>query len=461
MNTDIISSEIPPEMKSPFDEMMQTDARGREWWNSRRLAHVLGYDKYWNFERLLEKVSLFLQQNKGLLLQEHIVEIDEMVTLGNGGVRRVKSALLSRTACASVCMNADQRKPMVLQAKAYFADNLSPQDAIVALESNMLVYRSSHGKVQVSVIFNNDTFWLSQQRMAQLFGVEQNTINYHIHQIEQSGEVLLSDAIRKIRIPSEQCSADGLYVYNLDVVIAVGYRVNSYEATQFRIWATRVLKEYLIKGFALDDERLTGKDIFGIDYFEELLERIREIRTSERRYYQKITDIYAECSMDYDRNAETTRTFYKTVQNMMHWAVTHRTAAEIVYERADSDKPHMGLMTWKNAPDGRVVKSDVTVAKNYLSENEIEELNLLTTGVLDMAENRARRHILMTMDDWSNFLRQLLVANDMEILVGSGSVSHEQAEAKALAEYDKYRIIQDQTFLSDFDKLNGEIEKLI
>lgn len=447
----------PEEIKNPFEEIKQTDAEEREWWNSRQLARVLGYSKYWNFERLIEKVSEYLQRDKGLNLKEHFVKVDDTITLGNNGARNVKSLQMSRTACLAICMNADQRKPMVGLGKQYFADRLTDQEALTALESNVLVYRSSRGKVQVDVIFNNETFWLSQQRMAQLFGVDVSTINYHIHQIDESGEVHLSEAIRKIGIPSEQCSADGIYVYNLDVVIAVGYRVNSYEATQFRIWATGILKEYMIKGFALDDERLKGRNVFGLDYFEELLERIREIRTSERRYYQKITDIYSECSMDYDKDAEVTKVFYKTVQNLMHWAVTHQTAAEIVYHRADAEKPHMGLTTWKNAPDGRVIKSDVTIAKNYLSEKEVDELNLLTTGFLDMAEGRARRHILMTMQDWSDFLRKFLQLNDMEVLIGKGSVSHEQAEERAHAEYDKFRIIQDQTFLSDFDKFDSEL----
>ena len=214
----------------------------------------------------------------------------------------------------------------------------------------------------------------------------------------------LSEAIKNLLNPSDNCDEQGVLLYNLDAIIAVGYRVNSYEATQFRIWAREVLKEYIIKGFVLDDERLKGKNPFGADYFEELLDRIREIRTSERRYYQKITDIYAECSSDYDKDSEITRTFYKTVQNMMHYAVTHQTAAEIVYDRADAEKPHMGLMTWKNAPEGRVVKSDVTIAKNYLSEKEVDELNLLTTAFLEIAERRARRHVLTTMAEWKQVL---------------------------------------------------------
>ena len=247
-------------------------------------------------------------------------------------------------------------------------------------------------------------------------------------------------------------------MYNLDVIIAVGYRVNSYEATQFRRWATEVLKEYIIKGFVMNDERLKGKDVFGADYFEELLERIREIRTSERRYYQKITDIYAECSSDYDPKSEITKEFYKTVQNMMHYAVTHQTAAEIVYQRADADKPQMGLMTWKNAPHGRVIKSDVTIAKNYLSEQEVDELNLLTTAFLDIAERRAKRHILTNMADWKAVLEQYLKVSDADVLPNAGTISHEQAEKKSHEEYEKFRRLQDRTFLSDFDKLIEELK---
>ena len=217
-------------------------------------------------------------------------------------------------------------------------------------------------------------------------------------------------------IPSDNCDDTGTILYNLDAIIAVGYRVNSYEATQFRIWAREVLKEYIQKGFVLDDERLKGKNPFGADYFEDLLDRIREIRTSERRYYQKITDIYAECSSDYDPKSEVTKTFYKTVQNMMHYAVSHQTAAEIVYNRANAEKPHMGLTTWKNAPDGRVIKSDVTIAKNYLSDKEIESLNLLTTAFLDMAEDRARRHIIMKMTDWKTLLERYLQISEHNLI---------------------------------------------
>ena len=448
----------PEEMLSPFDSMKETDAEGREWWNSRKLARLLGYMKYWNFERLMDKVASFLQKEKGLDLKEHMVDIEEMVLLNNGGYRQVKSILLSKTACIAISSNADKKKPVVKAAKEYFTGKMTSKELATSMEGNVLIYRSSTGKINVSVVYNQETFWLSQKRMAQLFGVTTQDISYHLIQINDSGEVQLSKASKKVLIPSDNCDEQGVLMYNLDAVIAVGYRVNSYEATQFRRWATQVLKEFIIKGFALDDERLKGKDIFGTDYFDELLDRIREIRTSERRYYQKITDIYAECSSDYDPQSEITKQFYKTVQNMMHYAVTHQTAAEIIFDRADAEKPQMGLMTWKNAPNGRVIKSDVTIAKNYLSEHEVTQLNLLSTAFVDMAEDRALRHILMKMADWKDYMERYLKLSDHDILPDSGRVSHEEAEAKALEEYEKFRRIQDQTFLSDFDILLGKIK---
>ena len=448
----------PEDMLSPFDAIKELDAYGREWWNSRRLARLMGYMKYWNFERLMDKVAAFLQQQKGLDLKEHMVEIDEMAQLSNGGWRQVKSVKLSKTACMAIATNADQKKPIVKAARDYFMSDMNSTELATSVEGNVLIYRSSTGKVNVNVLFSNETFWLSQKRMSELFNVTIPDIVYHLRQINESGEVQLSAAIKKLLIPSDNCDEQGVMLYNLDAIIAVGYRVNSYEATQFRIWAREVLKEYIIKGYVMDDERLKGKSPFGADYFEELLERIREIRTSERRYYQKITDIYAECSIDYDKDSETTRTFYKAVQNMMHYAVTHQTAAEIVYDRADAGKPHMGLMTWKNAPDGRVVKSDVTIAKNYLSEQEVDELNLLTTAFLDIAERRARRHVLTTMAEWKQLLEQYLKATDADVLPDAGSISHEEAETKAFGEYEKFRRIQDKMLLSDFDKFIEGLE---
>ena len=451
MNKDITQENNNiPELQSPFEQLREVDADGKEWWNSRKLARVMGYGKYWNFERVMAKAQAWVTQ-KGYHLGDHFVEFTEMAELGSGAVREVTSVKLSRAACIAIAMNADQKKEMVKVAQEYFSAAMSSDVAVNSMESTILLYKGARGKAQVQVIFDTNTFWLSQQRMAELFGVTVPTINYHLDQINQSGEIHLSDAIRKILIPSEKWSGE-VMMYNLDVVIAVGYRVNSYEATQFRIWSTQILKEYLTKGFVLDDERLKGKNVFGEDYFDDLLDRIREIRLSERRYYQKITDIYSECSSDYDRNSETTKLFFKTVQNMMHYAVTKQTAAEIIYDRADAERPHMGLTSWKNAPDGRVIKSDVTVAKNYLSEKEVDALNRLSNAFIDIAEQRAEDHVLMTMADWKNLLSRYMELNNRALLSDAGRITHEQAEEKALTEYEKLRVIQDREIMSDFDR---------
>ena len=325
------------------------------------------------------------------------------------------------------------------------------------LESNILLYKTAHGETRVEVIFNNDTFWMSQKRMADLFGVDVRTVNYHLGQIYETGELQKGATIRKIGIVQNEGERDverAPLFYNLDAIIAVGYRVNSYQATQFRIWATSVLKEFIIKGYVLDDERLKQGKHFGKDYFDDLLERIREIRTSERRYYQKITDVYAECSADYDAKSENTKLFFKMVQNMLHLAVTRHTAVEIVYNRADAEQPHMGLTTWKKAPDGRVQKSDTIVAKNYLSDTELNQLNAITTSFLDLAETRAQRHIITTMEDWRKRLTQFLAAMDYEANPSSGAVSQDEARAKAYGEYEKYKLIQDRSYISDFDRFN-------
>lgn len=439
-----------PELQSPFEQLKEVDADGKEWWNSRKLSRVMGYSKYWNFERVIAKAQTWTTQ-KGYNLSEHFVEFIEMAELGCGTVRKVTSIKLSRTACTSIAMNADQKKGMVKIAQEYFTASMTDDVAARSLESTIFLYKGARGKTQVQVVFDTNTFWLSQQRMAELFGVTQQNISYHLQQIEDSGEIHLSNGYKKKLYLSDKWG-ENVTMYNLDVVIAVGYRVNSYEATQFRIWSTQILKEYLTKGFVLDDERLKGKNVFGTDYFDDLLDRIREIRTSERRYYQKITDIYSECSADYDKNSETTTLFFKTVQNMMHYAVTKQTAAEIIYDRADAERPHMGLTTWKNAPDGRVIKSDVTVAKNYLSDKEVSSLNLLSSAFIDMAERRAENHVLMTMADWKDFLIKYLKINNEAILPDAGRVTHEQAEQKALSEYERFRVIQDKEILSDFDR---------
>jgi hypothetical protein len=325
---------------------------------------------------------------------------------------------------------------------------------------SFLLYTSNQGEVRVEVAIEDETVWLTQKAMAELFGVEVNTINYHLKEIFKLDELKENSVIRKIRITASDGKKYLTNFYNLDAIISVGYRVNSIQATHFRKWATQTLREYLIKGFALDDERLKqGKTLFGKDYFDELVERVREIRASERRFYQKITDIYAEASIDYDPNAEITRTFYKTVQNKLHWAITGHTAAELIKERADSKKPNMGLKTWKKAPKGKVLKSDVSVAKNYLNDKELSGLNRVVSMYLDYAENQAERQIPMTMQDWVKKLDGFLDFNDYEILKNAGEVSAKVAKRLADGEYEKFRPLQDKEFKSDFDRLVEKTKK--
>jgi hypothetical protein len=327
-------------------------------------------------------------------------------------------------------------------------------------EGDLIFYTAPDGAVHIEVFFQDETFWLSQKKIAELFGVEVHTINYHLKEIFNSKELDEKTTIRKIRIVQKEGIRNvtrDVDFYNLDAIIAVGYRVNSYQATQFRIWATKTLREFIVKGFVLDDERLKQGKRFGKDYFDELLERIREIRASERRFYQKITDIYAQCSIDYDPKAEITLLFYKTVQNKLHWAITGKTAPEIIAGRADAEKLYMGLQTWKNAPKGKILKSDVSVAKNYLMEKEIKALERIVSMYLDYAENQAARRISMKMKDWIEKLDAFLHFNEYDILKDAGKVSHEVAVKLAEKEYDKFRVIQDKTFESDFDK---EVKRL-
>jgi hypothetical protein len=267
-------------------------------------------------------------------------------------------------------------------------------------EGDLILYQTAEGTVRVEVLYESETFWLNQKRMGELFGVDVRTISEHLRNIFDSHELEEDSVIRKFRTTAADGKTYLTNFYSLDAIISVGYRVNSSQATQFRIWATRTLREFVIKGFVLDDERLKLNKRFGKDYFDELLERIREIRASERRFYLKIADIYEQCSIDYDKDAEITQTFFKTVQNKLHWAVTGKTAAEIIAERSDATKPSMGLTTWKNAPKGKILKSDVSVAKNYLIETEIKELERIVSMYLDYAENQAARQVPMKMADW-------------------------------------------------------------
>lgn len=324
--------------------------------------------------------------------------------------------------------------------------------------SDIIFYATPEGNVNVEVFFGDDTFWLSQKRMAELFGVDVRTVSEHLRNIFDSRELDENSVIRKFRITADDGKNYQTNFYNLDAIIAVGYRVNSYQATQFRIWATRTLKEFIVKGFVLDDERLKQGKRFGKDYFDELLERIREIRASERRFYQKITDIYQQCSIDYDKDSELTKTFFKAVQNKLHWAITGKTAAEIVAGRADASKPHMGLQTWKNSPSGKVLKTDVAVAKNYLMEDEIKEMDRVVSMYLDYAENQASRQIPMKMKDWADKLDAFLEFNEYQVLTDPGKVKQEVARRLAEKEFESYRVVQDREFESDFDK---EVNKML
>lgn len=324
--------------------------------------------------------------------------------------------------------------------------SLSPQSA------EFLLYTTPDGQVKVDVILSDETVWLSQKRLAELFGVDRSVITKHLKNIFEEGELAEDSVCAKFAHTAEDGKTYQTNFYHLDAIIAVGYRVNSYQATQFRIWATRTLKEFILKGFVLDDERLKQGRRLGQDYFDELLERIREIRASERRFYQKITDIYAQCSVDYDARSPQTQTFYQTVQNKLEWAITGHTAAEIIASRAGADKPNMGLTTWKNAPDGKILKSDVVIAKNYLDEQEITALNRIVTMYLDYAENQAARQKTMTMRDWAEKLDAFLKFNDYEVLRDAGRVSAEVARQLAEKEYQQFRIAQDARYESDFDQ---------
>lgn len=321
--------------------------------------------------------------------------------------------------------------------------------------NDILLYSAPTGDIKIEVIFEGETFWLSQRKMAELFRVESHTVTYHLKEIFKSGELEEIATARKFRVVQTEGNREvsrDVDFYNLDAIIAVGYRVNSYQATQFRIWATKTLKEFIVKGFVLDDERLKQGRRFGKDYFDELLERIREIRASERRFYQKLTDLYAQCSMDYDPKSDVTTLFYKTVQNKLEWAITGQTAAGLIASRADAEKPNMGLTTWKNAPGGKILKSDVSVAKNYLTETELSALNRIVTMYLDYAENQAARQIPMKMQDWVEKLDAFLRFNEYDVLQDAGKISSEVAKALAEKAYGQFREQQDTGYESDFDR---------
>ena len=327
------------------------------------------------------------------------------------------------------------------------------------MESNLILYTSNNGDVSIQVRYEDGTFWLSQKRMAELFGVNVRTINEHLKNLYETSELQEDRTNRKIRIVQKEGKRDverEVTFYHLDAIIAVGYKVNSVEAVQFRKWATKTLNEFITKGYVLDKDRLKQGTQFGHDYFKELLEDIREIRASERRFYQKITDIYA-LSIDYDKDAPETKQFFATVQNKLHWAISGKTAAEIIYHTADAEKPHMGLTTWRHAPDGKIMKSDVSIAKNYLDEKHLKAINRLVSAYLDLAEDRAEQEIPTTMKEWSKILDGFLTVAGRPLLEGPGSISALEAKLKAEREYEIFRKRQDIEYVSDFDR---EIKRL-
>ena len=323
-------------------------------------------------------------------------------------------------------------------------------------EAEFLFYSSPDGKLHIEVFYAGETVWLTQKRMAELFGVDRSVITKHLGNIFDDKELDESSVSAKFAHTATDGKTYNTQFYNLDAIISVGYRTNSLQATAFRKWATATLSEYMVKGFVLDDERLAQGTHFGKDYFEELLERIREIRLSERRIYLKVTDIFALAS-DYDKTSEIAKEFFAFIQNKLHYAIAGETAAELIHSRADKAKPHMGLQTWKQAPDGKVMRTDVTVAKNYLGKSELQQLQLTVTAFLDIAENRANRGLLTTMAQWLGLMDGYLDLNEYPKLQNAGKISKKTADTKALAEYDKFRIRQDREFVGDFEK---EVKRL-
>ena len=326
---------------------------------------------------------------------------------------------------------------------------------------DLIIYQSQNNEnISVEVLYNEEDFWLTQKSMSKLFNVAENNITYHLRNIFKTGELEQEAVTQKIRVTASDGKKYNTNFYSLDAIIAVGYRVNSKEATDFRIWATKTLKEYIKKGFVVNSEMLKNGPKFGKDYFDELLVKIKEIRASERRFYQKITDIYKECSFDYDKTSETTQEFYKNVQNKLHFAITGMTAPEIIYNRVDSKKENMGLTTWKNAPDEKILETDVTIAKNYLSQEEITELNNLVSMYLDYAERQVKLGKIISMKEWKEKLEVFLKINEYNILKDNEKIKREIADKLALDEYKKYRVIQDKNYISDFDELVIETKNL-
>ncbi len=334
-------------------------------------------------------------------------------------------------------------------------------DKQIGSERNILFYNDEEGNTKVEVLLENEDVWLNTEALSTLFNVDRSGIVRHINNIYKDEELNENSTCAKIaHMGNDGKQTYNTKYYNLDMIISIGFRVNSKKAIKFRTWANKIIKDYMIQGFALNDERFMKARKSDQEYFKRLLERIKLIRTSERMFYQKITDIFAECSIDYDKNSDIAITFYKTIQNKFHFAITGQTAAEIVYERADAKKKNMGLTTWENSPNGKILKSDVIIAKNYLDEKEIKNLNNLVNLFLDIAENNAERNIPMYMNDWKDEVENALRVFHYDILEGKGKISHKKAKEKAESEYEKYKVIQDNNYVSDFDRLLNETKQI-
>ena len=334
---------------------------------------------------------------------------------------------------------------------------------LIGNEKNILFYSDEEGNTKVEVLLENEDVWLNTDALASLFNIDRSGIVRHINNIykdEELNENVTCAKIAQVQIEGTREVKRIYPYYNLDMIISIGFRVNSKKAIKFRTWANKIIKDYMVQGFALNDERFLKAKKSDQEYFKRLLERIKLIRTSERMFYQKITDIFAECSVDYDKNSDIAITFYKTIQNKFHYAITGKTAAKIVYSRVDSKKEHMGLTAWENSPNGKILKSDVIIAKNYLNEKEIKNLNNLVNLFLDIAENNAERNITMYMEDWKNEVENALKVFHYEVIEGKGKISHKQAVEKAENEYEKYKVIQDKNYVSDFDRLLSETKQI-
>ena len=337
------------------------------------------------------------------------------------------------------------------------------EEKLIGNEKNILFYNDEDGNTKVEVLLENEDVWLNIEALSTLFNIDRSGIVKHINNIYNDEEIDVNSTCAKIAQVQKEGTRDVKRIYpyyNLDMIISIGFRVNSKKAIKFRTWANKIVKDYMVQGFALNDERFMKARKSDQEYFKRLLERIKLIRTSERMFYQKITDIFAECSIDYDKNSDMATEFYKTIQNKFHYAITGQTAAELVYNRVDSKKDNMGLTTWENSPDGKILKSDVSIAKNYLDEKEIKNLNNLVNLFLDIAENNAERNIAMYMNDWKNEVENALRVFHYDVLEGKGKISHKEAKEKAESEYEKYKVIQDNNYVSDFDRLLNETKQI-